>query len=152
MKRGEIKPQPGQVVSQSIKFGTIAADPSGPYTVSLLIAEGSVPVAAAGDAAVFATLAAFKLGPGSVRAAEALSVYPNPAAEQATLRFGVAEAGEAVLVIYDALGREVARPVDGDVAGVVEASLDASALPAGIYIARLAAGGRTETVRLTVVR
>ena len=151
-KRGEIKPQPGQSVSQSIKFSTLPADPAGAYTVRLLVAEGSVPMSAAGDAEVIAALPATKLGGAGLRVAEALRVYPNPAAETATLRFGVAEAGPAVLAIYDALGREVARPVDGGVEGVVEASLDASALPAGVYVARLTTASGTETVRLTVVR
>ena len=151
-KRGEIKPQPGQTVSQSIKFGTTAADPAGAYTVTLLAAEGSVPISAAGDAEVLATLPATKLGGAGLRAAEALTAYPNPATDQATLRFAVAEAGPATLAVYDALGREVARPVDGDVEGTVETSFDASALPAGLYVARLKTPPGTETVRLTVVR
>ena len=52
----------------------------------------------------------------------------------------------------DALGREVARPLEGAVQGVVEASVDVSALPAGLYVARLTVGDRAETVRLSVVR
>jgi hypothetical protein len=148
--RGEIKPQAGESVSQSIKLKTKASDPSGAYTVSLIAEQGSVAAPGAG-AEVIATLPATKLG-GALHATEALSAYPNPAASAATLRFAVAEAGEATLAVYDALGREVARPVDGAVAGVVEASFDASALPAGVYVARLTTGAGTETVRLTVVR
>ena len=70
----------------------------------------------------------------------------------ATLSFSVAEAGEATLVVYDALGREVARLVDGAVEGLVEVSVDASALPAGLYVARLVVEGRVETSRFSVVR
>ena len=151
-KRGEIKPAPGGTMSQSIKFGTRPQDPAGAYTVTLLAAEGSVPMSAAGDAEVLATLPATKLGGAGLRTTEALAVYPNPAASTATLRFGVAEAGPATLAVYDALGREVARPVDGHVEGTVEASFDASALPAGLYVARLKTPAGTETVRLTVVR
>ena len=58
----------------------------------------------------------------------------------------------ATLAIYDALGREVARPVDGAVSGSVEAAFDASGLPAGLYVARLTTATGTETVRLSVVR
>ena len=151
-KRGEIKPAPGGTMSQSIKFGTRPQDPAGAYTVTLLAAEGSVPISAAGDAEVLATLPATKLGGAGLRTTEALAVYPNPAASTATLRFGVAEAGPATLAVYDALGREVARPVDGHVEGTVEASFDASTLPAGLYVARLTTPAGTETVRLTVVR
>ena len=50
------------------------------------------------------------------------------------------------------MGREVARPVDGAVEGVVDATLDASSLPAGVYVARLTTAQGTEAVRLTVVR
>ena len=91
-KRGEIKPAPGGTASQSIKLSTLPEDPAGAYTVTLLIAEGSVPMSAAGEAEVFATLAAVKLGGAGLRADEALAVYPNPASGTATLRFGVAEA------------------------------------------------------------
>ena len=149
-KRGEIKLAPGGTASQSIKFGTTAADPAGAYTVTLLAAEGSV--ATADGAEVIATLPATKLGGGALRASEPLAAFPNPATNAATLRFAVAEAGEAVLVIYDALGREVARPVDGVASGLVEASVDVRALPAGVYVARLSASGRVETVRFSVIR
>ena len=55
-------------------------------------------------------------------------------------------------MVYDALGREIARPVDGTVSGAVEASFDASGLPAGLYVARLTTAAGMETVRLSVVR
>ena len=148
--RGEIKPEAGETVSQTIRFRTFASDPAGAYTVTLLVAEGSVE--APETAEPIATLPATKLGGAGLRVAEALSAYPNPAAGQATLRFGVAEAGEATLVVYDALGREVARPVDGAVDGVVEARLDAAGLAPGVYVARLVTAAGTETVRLTVAR
>ena len=148
--RGEVKPEAGETVSQEIRFRTFASDPAGAYTVTLLVAEGSVE--APETAEPIATLPATKLGGAGLRVAEALSAYPNPAAGQATLRFGVAEAGEATLVVYDALGREVARPVDGAVEGVVEARVDASGLAPGVYVARLVTAAGTETVRLTVAR
>ena len=92
-----------------------------------------------------------KLGGGALRGAEGLTVFPNPAAGAATLRFVLAEAAEATVGIYDALGREVARPVDGPSSGVVEASVDTADLAAGVYVARLSAENRTETLRLSVV-
>jgi hypothetical protein len=81
-----------------------------------------------------------------------LTVFPNPVADAATFRFAVAEQAEATLVIYDTLGREVARPVDGCVFGAIETPFDTSTLPVGVYLARLTAGDRVETVRLTVTR
>ena len=148
--RGEVKPRAGEPVSQSIQLRTLASDPSGPYTVTLVAEPGSVPVptAAAVDLASFSITKAA----AGLRAAAPLTAHPNPAAERAVLRFARAEAGEATLVVYDALGREVARPVDGAVAGVVEVVLDAGDLAPGVYVARLATASATETVRLTVAR
>ena len=146
--RGEVKPAAGQSVRQSIRFRTLGADPSA-FTLELVADDGTV-ATPTGTATVLGQLA-FTKGAG-LRAAEPLAVYPNPVAGPATLSFAVAEAGEATLVLYDALGREVARPVEGAVEGAVVARLDVGALPAGVYVARLAVGARTETVRLTVVR
>ena len=150
--RGEIKPGAGGSASQSIKLQTKKSDPAGAYTVTLVVAPGSVPAptAAAEDLASFETDKALpSLG---LRAAQPLTAYPNPATHTATLAFATPEAAKATLVLYDALGREVARPVDGPVSGFVNAHLDASALPAGLYVARLTTADRAETVRFSVVR
>jgi hypothetical protein len=67
--------------------------------------------------------------------------------------FRLPEAGPVRLAVYDALGREVAVVAEGwRAAGAHEAALDAAALPAGVYLARLTAGARTATRRLTVAR
>ena len=81
-----------------------------------------------------------------------LAVFPNPAAARATFSFALADAADATLVVYDALGREVARLHDGPAHGSETITLDAGALPAGLYVARLTAGERVETARLTVLR
>ena len=148
--RGEIKPAANETVTQALPLRFERAHPAGAYTVTLLAEAGSVP--APSDAAqVLASLPLQKAG-AALRAEQPLAVHPNPARQSARLLFSVAEAAEATLVVYDALGREVARPVEGRVSGVVEASVDVSALPAGLYVARLAVDGRTETVRFSVVR
>ena len=152
-KRGEVKLGPGASGSQSIQFRTLAQDPDGEITLEFLAEEGSV-AAPSEDAVLLSTLDFFKQlsGEEGLRASEALTVFPNPAAGAATLRFAVAEQAEATLVVYDALGREVARPVDGVAGGLMEVQLDASTLPTGLYVARLTVAGRAETVRLSVVR
>ena len=147
--RGEVKPAAGETIEQMIKFVTVASDPAS-FTLELVAEEGSV-AGPSGDAEVIGTVSFTKGGP-ALRAAEGLTAYPNPATEAATLRFAVASPAEATLVVYDALGREVARPVEGTVTGVVEASLATADLPAGLYVARLVVDGRSETVRLSVVR
>jgi hypothetical protein len=82
----------------------------------------------------------------------ALSVYPNPTAGSAQLRFALDRPGEARLAVYDVLGREVSMLVDGPVSGPVERSIT-EPLPPGLYVARLVTeSGREESVRFTVVR
>ena len=155
--RGEIKLASGQSGQNKLSFRTKGSDPDGEYDLVLLVATGSEPKSAAlpGGSAVELDRVPFVKGgpaPANLRASEALTAFPNPAAGVATLRFSVAEAAEATLVVYDALGREVARPVSGTVEGAVEAQLDASALPAGLYVARLVVDGRVETTQLSIVR
>ena len=83
----------------------------------------------------------------------ALSARPNPTAAAATLAFTLDAAGPARIVVVDALGREVAVAFDGAAqAGETTARVDVSALPAGVYVARLTAGASVATQRVTVVR
>ena len=148
--RGEAKPGGGETIARSLPLRTQASDPLGDYTLSLLAEFGSVGTPGT-EAVELASLSLLKGGAG-LRVEEPLSVAPNPAAGRATFRFATAEDAEATLVVYDALGREVARPLDGAVVGAVEAAFDTAALPAGLYVARLTVGDRAETVRLSVLR
>ena len=78
---------------------------------------------------------------------------PNPARGRTALAFTLARASEARLTVVDLLGREVAVLFDGPAAaGRTDATFDASRLPAGVYVARLAAAGMATTTRVTVVR
>jgi hypothetical protein len=64
-----------------------------------------------------------------------LGNYPNPFNPQTTIRFGLPEAADVSLIVYDMLGREVKVLVHGTVtAGMHEARFDASSLPSGSYI------------------
>ena len=85
---------------------------------------------------------------------EPLSVFPNPAADRATLRFALASEAGATLAIYDALGRMVQQPLQGAVdAGQTDTELDVSGFAPGLYVARLAvADGTSRTTRFTVAR
>ena len=149
-KRGEIKIGAGGTSSNKLSLRTKSSDPDGQYDAVLLAEMGRV--SSPSSAAVELDRLSFQKGGAGLRAEQALAAFPNPAADVATLSFSVAEAGEATLVVYDALGREVARLVDGAVEGLVEVSVDASALPAGLYVARLVVEGRVETSRFSVVR
>jgi hypothetical protein len=95
----------------------------------------------------------FEASAGASASGAGVTAYPNPTAGTAVLRYTLAEGSDVRLVVYDALGREVAVLVDGRVeAGVHEAVLDARALPAGVYVYRLTAGAQVQAGRLTLVR
>ncbi len=76
-----------------------------------------------------------------------LSLAPNPASDESRVSVQVQRAQTVRVSIFDALGREVAVLLDGAM-GADEAlslAVDASALPAGLYMVRLTG----ETVRQT---
>ena len=78
------------------------------------------------------------------------AAYPNPFNPTTEIRFALPEAADVRLVVYDALGREVARLVDGPVgAGYRHATFDASGLPSGMYLYRLEAKGAAEVFAKT---
>lgn len=85
------------------------------------------------------------------REVELLSPYPNPAQDQATVRYAVPKKREATLRIYDVLGREVKTSVSGKREGRHERQIDVSDLSSGTYFFRLEAGNTVKTQRLTVV-
>ena len=93
--------------------------------------------------------------PAPAETALALSVFPNPTAGQATLRYALPDAGRFRLALYDVLGREVAALAEGDgAAGLDEAALDARALglAPGLYLARLETAAGAVTTQVTVAR
>ena len=64
--------------------------------------------------------------------------YPNPFNPSTTLGFTLTESARVRLIVYDVLGREIERLVDGvQEAGVHEVQFDASHLPSGTYLYRL---------------
>ncbi|WP_179271143.1 T9SS type A sorting domain-containing protein [Rubricoccus marinus] len=92
-------------------------------------------------------------GATSPEALSLLAPMPNPASGAVTLNYTLPAPGEASLVIYDALGREVAVAALGlHTAGAHTAQFDARSLTPGVYMARLASGGATSVQRFTVSR
>ncbi|MEM6784257.1 MAG: T9SS type A sorting domain-containing protein, partial [Bacteroidota bacterium] len=88
----------------------------------------------------------------STPTAPVLAVYPNPTGGTATVALFVGTATEARVVVYDVLGRAVARLHDGAATARLRLSLDTASLPAGVYVVRAEAGDAVLTRRLTVVR
>ena len=98
------------------------------------------------------TVGAVAVEPDGGLASAPLQVFPNPARTASTLRFTVGGGVDARVEVFDALGRVVARPFDGPAVGAMSVEVDVAHLSPGLYVARLVAGARAESVRFSVVR
>jgi hypothetical protein len=94
--------------------------------------------------------------PPSVAPPDACRLFqndPNPFNPVTTIEFQLPRAGRVTLVVYDLLGREVARLVDGtEESGFKSITFDASSLASGIYLYRLRAGDFSQTRTMAVVK
>ena len=71
-----------------------------------------------------------------------LDVAPNPLVSRSTIRYQIARAARVRLSVYDVIGREIARLVDGEQGpGIREVLFDGAALPSGVYRCRLEVDG-----------
>ena len=91
-------------------------------------------------------------GPEAARSLYVTSA-PNPFRTTTRLRYTLASDADVTVDVFDVTGRRVSRLEEGPVAaGTYEVPFDATALPSGVYVARVTAGAQTETRRLLVVR
>ncbi len=85
-------------------------------------------------------------------------IFPNPFNPAATISYGLPEAAEVLLVVYDLRGREVLRLVDGrQEAGYLQIiwnGRDAHGreLPSGIYLTRLATDKYTKSIKMVLLK
>ncbi|MDF2188175.1 DNRLRE domain-containing protein [Paraflavitalea sp. CAU 1676] len=78
-----------------------------------------------------------------------LQVYPNPFRSVNTVSINLEKEGHTQVAAYDLTGRLVATLVNGRLsAGLHRLHFDASGIPAGLYILRLTANGKTITQKL----
>ncbi len=120
------------------------------------VADPTADPAAVGVAAMLPSLdgaVAFVAPPPPPAALAVVVARPNPFSATTTVAYEVPEVGPVRLVVYDVQGREVAVVVDRvQEPGRYEAVVDASGLPAGVYVYRLLTGSGAATGRMTVVR
>ena len=77
----------------------------------------------------------------------------HPVRQRTALALALDRAADVRVELFDLLGRPVATLAAGArAAGEHRVDVDASVLPAGVYLVRATAGGRTATLPLTVVR
>lgn len=90
-------------------------------------------------------------GPGT---AGVLEIYPNPAADHATLQYELRQPAPVRLEVLDGLGRRVALLADGEpqAAGPHQAVFSTQALPSGMYRVVLRAGPAVQSRSLLLVR
>ena len=87
-----------------------------------------------------------------------LPTHPNPVREHASINYALPNDGDVSLKIYNLLGQEVRTLVNNhQKSGIHSVTFDGlnsqgNALPQGIYFYRLAAGNRTLTRKLTLLR
>jgi hypothetical protein len=82
-----------------------------------------------------------------------LSVYPSPASGAFTVDYTLPEDVRISISLYDLSGRRVSTVFEGETAaGRHEFSCDASTLPPGVYLVRLATDSGTLTRRVVVAR
>lgn len=79
--------------------------------------------------------------------------YPNPFNPSTNLTFSLLKSGDVSLIVYDILGREVARLVDEWLSpGAYHTIFDGENIPSGVYIARLTAGDFHRTQKLLLIK
>ncbi|MEO1728080.1 MAG: T9SS type A sorting domain-containing protein [Bacteroidota bacterium] len=76
----------------------------------------------------------------------------EPDDQDGTVSLSVGTATAARVMVYDVLGRTVARLHDGAASDRLRLTLDTAALPAGVYVVRAETDDTVLTRRLTVVR
>jgi hypothetical protein len=79
--------------------------------------------------------------------------YPNPFNPSTVIRFGLPEAADVRLEVYDLAGRRVAVLTDGSrAAGWHTVSFNGSGLSSGVYVYRLRAGDFVQSRKLVLVK
>jgi hypothetical protein len=84
--------------------------------------------------------------------------YPNPFNPSTMIRFGLPGPSRAVLLVYDILGREITRLVDGNLEAAYHTVMwqgrDASGMevPSGVYIARLITPKYAKSIKMLLLK
>ena len=82
-----------------------------------------------------------------------LQNYPNPFNPTTNIRFELPNSGSVKLVVFDALGREVATLVNEKLTpGTYEVDWNGSEYPSGTYFYKLTAGDYVETKKMILVK
>ena len=79
--------------------------------------------------------------------------YPNPFNPKTSIIFGLLEASEVKLILFNSLGEEVANLFEGyKNAGYHQVEFDAADLPSGVYYYQLKAGSFVQTKKMVLLK
>jgi hypothetical protein len=79
--------------------------------------------------------------------------YPNPFNPTTTIQFSVPQPSRVIVKVYNVLGQEVARLVDGVKSpGLYTATWDASIVGSGIYFCTLSSGTYQSTIKMILLK
>ncbi len=82
-----------------------------------------------------------------------LSSFPNPFNPATTISFSLPRTSDVSLAVYDVTGRKVVTLINQTMsAGEHHVAFDGSALPSGLYFARLSAGEMTRTQKMVLLK
>jgi hypothetical protein len=80
-----------------------------------------------------------------------IALFPNPASDNALLKYQIANASEVKLEVYDAMGRRVLTHAEGtQAAGIYDISIPSSGLSSGLYMIKLYVGENVFTDKLNI--
>lgn len=78
-------------------------------------------------------------------------IYPNPIHDKTTISFSLTQNSQVSIIIYDALGKEVATVVNRNLqAGTYKYDFEKKNLPSGIYHCTLTSGSRTISKKMMI--
>jgi hypothetical protein len=81
------------------------------------------------------------------------SNYPNPFNPTTTISFSIPQAQHVSLVVYDAVGREVAKLIDSELgSGSHSVTFDGKNLASGLYVYRIRAGDFVQEKKMQLVK
>jgi len=82
-----------------------------------------------------------------------LSAAPNPFNPVTTVSYSLPQAGPVEVMVYNAAGKQVASLVSGwREAGSQQVTWDATGLPSGVYLVKVAAGNAQQVQKLTLLK
>lgn len=92
---------------------------------------------------------AFGTGIHAIAGTQTFNVFPNPAADNATISYTLSQAQPIFISLFDLSGKGVMEMTrEEQAAGTHQFQLPLSAIPSGMYVIKLTAGGQSFTRKL----